>query len=239
MRAMIAVSACLAAALAFSACSSPAKRAPAAPPPTATVNPYPQRDVTVEQLQAMALTLDEFGPRYATFGTAIDAPMTAVLERALMACDVEKEQTALSEQAWVRGYARHFDQPEGSGHETLTVGSDLDLFSTAQNAIAKIAYDNRSLQENARRSASCNGFSIERIEQFEVTGIGDEAGGLRINFSYLGVRGQSTVVYFRRDRLVAQVSVARLNSEDSSAEMIELAKKIDARMLPVLTSPLT
>jgi hypothetical protein len=197
-------------------------------------------EISAEQLQSITLALADYGPRYATFETETDTEITATIERALGACDPSREQTALSKYGWSKAYAREFGVvPDLAALDSVAVSSVIDIFSTAENAETKIRYDSKQIREDQRAPGGCQGVGIERIEELGLPTIGDQSWSVRLHFSVNGVRGLVHLITFRRDRLVATVSITRFNSEDSSAEVHDLAKKIDDRLLTLITTPLS
>jgi hypothetical protein len=213
--------------------------APASPTAAPTTTPYIKTDLAPEQMGAMTLSLAEFGPPYATFAPHSDGPLTAILERAVTACNPDNESQALGKYEWVKGYTHYFAAPDEGASGTLMIGSDIDVFSSAENASAKIKYDQTAIENDSRQGWGCQGVKVERIDEFPVEGLGDEAWGVRIRFSDMGIRGTQTVVFFRRDRVVATVSTSRLNAEDVSAELIAAARVADGKMMPILTVPVS
>jgi hypothetical protein len=208
------------------------------PEPTTTAYNIPP-EISAEQLQSVTLGLADFGPRYASFETAVDSELTATIERALTACDPSKEQASLSRYGWTKGYFRYFSLPEGGVLDSVAVGTVVDIYSTPDNAATKILYDSKQIREDQRAPGGCGGAGIERIEELALPVIGDQTWSVRASFSIGGVRGSRHVMMFRRDRIVATVTITRLNSEDSSVELLELAKKVDERLLTMITAPLS
>jgi hypothetical protein len=184
----------------------------------------------------MTLALADFGPQYATYQTLVDSELTLVLERAVNACDPLKEQTALSKYGWSKGYSRWF----GFGEDILEqVGTDVDVYSTAANADTKIKYDTKQLRQDQLAPGGCSGIGIEHITELGLPTIGDQSWSVRVDFSVDHIRGSMHLLTFRRDRVVATVTIMRFNATDSSQELLDLAKKVDERLLTVITAPLT
>jgi hypothetical protein len=208
--------------------------------PTAAVAYNVPPEISAEQLQSITLALADYGPRYATFETQADTEVTATIERALGACDPSREQTALSKFGWSKGYARDFGvAPDLAALDTVQVGSSIDIFSTAANAETKIRYDSKQIYEDQRAPGGCQGVGLERIEELALPTVGDQSWSVRLHFSVSGVRGLVHAITFRRDRIVATVTITRFNSEDSSAEVHDLAKMVDDRLLTLITTPLS
>jgi hypothetical protein len=230
------------AALLLSACTTE-KKGGGGPDATATAVPQTYNvpaEISAQQLQGVTLALADFGPRYATFDTLVDSELTATVERAFDACDVFREQTALGRYGWSKGYERSFG--EAGGEElpaNVHVASVVDVYSTKENADTKIRYDMKQIHEDQLAPGGCNGVGFEKIETLALPTVGDQSWAVRINFAVVGFRGTRHMLLFRRDRIVSTVMITRLNSEDSSLELMALALKMDERLLSMITAPLT
>jgi hypothetical protein len=242
----IAIAGLAAAAVLTAACTKAetgddASKAATDPTPTVAAHVYNiPAEISAQQLQSVTLALADFGPRYATFETLVDAELTASIERAIDACNAYKEQTSLGNYGWSKAYSRQYGA--GDGAESLAnvhVGSFLDVFSTPTNAETKIRYDTKQIHEDQLAPYGCNGVGFERIDTLPLPQVGDQSWAVRINYSVAGVRGSRYQMKFRRDRLVATVMITRFNSEDSSLELMALALKMDDRLLNMITAPLT
>lgn len=210
--------------------------------PTAVPHTYNvPAEISAQQLQEITLALADFGPRYATFETLIDSELTATVERAINACDVYREQNALGRYGWSKAYARAFG--EGGGGDGIPanvhIESVVDVYSTPENASTKIRYDTKQIHEDQLAVGACNGVGFEKIETLALPTVGDQSWAVRINFAVVGLRGTRHMLVFRRDRIVSTVMITRLNSEDSSLELMALALKMDERLLSMITAPLT
>jgi hypothetical protein len=192
--------------------------------------------ISAEQLGSMTLALADFGPEYASYQTIVDSELTLVLERALAACDPAKEQTALSKYGWSKGYSRWFGI---EGDVIEQVGTDVDVYSTAENAATKIRYDTKQIRQDQLAPGGCNGIGLENIAELGLPIVGDQSWAVRVDFSVDHIRGSMHVLIFRRDRIVATVSIVRFNAADSSLALMDLAKKVDERLLTIITAPLT
>lgn len=225
----------------FAACKSGGANSDPTPAPTAapTLTAYTAAALSADQLGSMTLPLADFGPRYAIFAPLVNGPLTAILERAIDACNPDNESQALSKYEWERGYSQQYGAPLDDTSGTISIGTDVDLYSSAENAAAKLKYDKIALENDSRAGWGCQGAKIERIDEFAAEAIGDESWGVRIRFSLDGIRGTTTAIIFRRHRLLGTVSITRINSEDSTAEIIDSARKVDEKMMSVLTAPLT
>jgi hypothetical protein len=208
----------------------------ATPPLTYNVPP----EISAQQLQGITLALADFGPRYTTFETVLDSELTTTVERALDACDPFREQTALGRYGWSKAYARAFG--EGMGDDlpaNVHVASVVDVYSSPDNASTKIRYDTKQIHEDQLAPGGCGGVGFEKIETLGLPTVGDQSWAVRINFAVVGFRGTRHMLMFRRDKIVATVMITRLNSEDSSLELMALALKMDERLVSLITAPLT
>jgi hypothetical protein len=238
----IAMAGLVAVAVLASACSTTKSTDESTPQPSATAaQTYTvPTEISAQQLQGITLALADFGPRYATFDTVVDSELTAVVERALSACDPYREQTALSKYGWTKAYAREFGEREAEElPSNVHVGSFVDVFSSPENAATKIRYDTKQVHEDQLAPGGCDGIGFETIETLGLPTVGDQSWAVRINFAVAGFRGSRHLLTFRRDRIVATVVITRLNSEDSSLELMALALKMDERLLSLITAPLT
>jgi hypothetical protein len=205
---------------------------PSAAPTTYNIPP----EISAEQLGSVTLALADFGPEYATYETLIDSELTTTVERGINACDPLKEQTALSRYGWSKGYSRWFGF---EGDILEQVGTNVDVYSTPTNAETKIRYDTKQIRQDQLAPGGCNGVGIEHITDLGLPTVGDQSWSVRVDFSVDHIRGSMHVLTFRRDRIVATVTIMRFNATDSSQELVDLAKKVDERLLTVITAPLT
>lgn len=236
--ARLGVLALAAGALLLAGCSSSGpKRGPTS---TATPKPlYADRDLTNDQMASVALALPDFGPRYATFEQTPDSGPQSLTQRALQACQADKEAASLGKYGWSHGYSRGFAPPEADIADTLAVGSYIDVYSDSDQAAAKLRYDQASIRDDTRAPNGCFGYTIEGVDNADAGGVGEQAIALRERFSAAGIRGSAAMLSFRRGRVVVTISIVRLTAEDATAELIALAKKLDDKLQPVLSSPLS
>ena len=196
-------------------------------------------DMSSDQLGSIALALADFGPEFTTFAPTTDSQLTSVLERGLNACDPAKEQTALNKYGWSKGYMRFFGPTDGGLPNAAYVGSAVDVYSSPENASTKIKYDSKQVREDQRAPNGCNGVGIERVSDLALPIVGDQSWAVRLDFSVDHVRGTRHQMTFRRDRIVVTVAIERLNAQDAQQQLLDLAKKVDERLLKVITAPLT
>jgi hypothetical protein len=213
-----------------------------AAPPRSTPTPRPVEssvDLTYDQMAILTLTLQDFGPRYSNFVLSPESGNLSLTGRSDQACQPLNEAGALSKYGWARGYERAYSPPDPKGADTLSVASFIDIYGSNDNAAAKLAYDVQSRREDTRVANGCYGVTIEGVDNIVVSGVGDQVIGTRERFSAFGIRGSISTVSWRRGKVVASVELWRMTSEDSTDELIALAKKLDQRLAPVVSAPLT
>lgn len=224
----------------FAACAIGQPAARPTPAPTATPDLTAKVDVSDEQLMAMTLALEEYGPRYAIFGPSEGSGLQILSTRALQACDSIREGNALARYGWEKGYARFWISPDPDVPDTIAVGTYVDIYADGTNAREKLNYDATAITDDARLDDGCFGiYSVEGVDQLIVDGIGDQTWGARERISFQGLRGSISFISFRRGHVVATVSILRLTSEDSTDELKRLAQQVDAKIQPILVAPLS
>ncbi len=225
--------------VAAAGCSSgaPARKTPApAPTPDLTVI---RRDLTDDQLAGVTLTLADYSTRYAAFRPSPASGVQTLATRADLACDAARQSTSLNKHGWIKAYAKFFASPDPGQPETVAVGTNVDVFSSKENAANKVNSDAATVADDARSTHGCFGYAIEGVEQLAVTGIGDQSWGVRERINIHSLRGSINVVTFRRSNIVAMVEIVRLSSEDSTEELMRLARAVDARIAALLSAPLS
>lgn len=223
----------------LSACASGPKAAPT-PRPTPTPDLVAVRkDLTDEQLGSIALTLVDFGGRYDSFRPSPASGVQTLATRAELACDASRQVNALNKSGWIKAYARFYASPDPGQPETVAVGTNVDVFSTKDGAAGKLGADAATVSDDARSTSGCFGYAIEGVERLAVTGVGDEMWGVRERINIHSLRGSISMVAFRRSNIVAMVEIVRLSSEDSTDELVALAREIDKRISPLVSSPLS
>ncbi len=211
-------------------------------PPRSTPTPRPVEssiDLTYDQMAILTLTLQDYGPRYSGFELSPASGNLSLTGRAQEACQPLNEAGALSKYGWSRGYVREYVPADPTGADTQSVASYIDVYGSSESASAILTYDVQSRREDTRVANGCFGVTIEGVDNIVVSGVGDQVIGTRERFSAFGIRGSISTVSWRRGKVVASVVLGRLTSEDSTDELIALAKKLDERLAPVVSAPLT
>jgi hypothetical protein len=120
-------------------------------------------------------------------------------------------------------------QQEG---ETVCIVSDLELYVSAEDAAARLAEEQRTIE------AMTAGLPAEEgvPEKLDLPAIGDEADGFflsapRVSFcGWESVQAEVVSLTFRKDRLLADVRTYTLGQGASTDQAIELARKLLARI---------
>jgi hypothetical protein len=225
--------------LVLAACSGGAKL-PLTPQPSSTPDLVAVRkDLTDEQLGSVALALADFGPRYGTFRPSPASGAQTLATRADLACDASRQINTLNKNGWIKAYARFYASPDPGQPETVAVGTNVDVFASKEGAAAKLGTDAATVSDDARSTSGCFGYAIEGVDRLAVSGVGDEMWGVRERINIHSLRGSISVVAFRRSNIVAMVEIVRLSAEDSTEELMALARELDKRIAPLLSSPLS
>ncbi len=234
-RALLVMTVCLAVAGACGGKAAPARPAPTTAPTAAVTH----RDLTDEEMALIPLALGEWGARYEGYQPEDGSGTATLTSRANSSCQPSKEAAALSKYGWTRGFTRSFGSVESDGTNAGSVESDIDVYGTPDGAANMLTYSQATARDDTRVFEGCFGLTIEGVDDLVVTGLGDQVAGVRERFSLSGIRGSFSVVQFRRGRVLVSVSVLRMTSEDSTAELMDRARKMDERLMPLLTAPLS
>lgn len=238
MRLIVPVIGCILFGVAAGCSSGPSARPTPAPSSTPDVTPI-RRDLTDDQLAGITLALPDYGARYAAFRPSRASGLQTLATRADLACNAERQSNALSKHGWIKAYAQFFASPDPEQPETVAVGTNVDVFSNKENAVDKLNNDAATVSDDARSDHGCFGYAIEGVERLVVTDIGDQSWGVRERINIHSLRGSINVVTFRRSNIVAMVEIVRLSSEDSTDELMGLARAVDARIAALLSAPLS
>ena len=208
---------------------------------SASKKDQPKVEVTGDHLRVMVLTREDLGPEYAAFDVdPASGPRTSeqlveeatnpddeALDVANYAILLGQEDTYFSKQA----LAAH------TGVISLTDG--IVLYADKKGAAGDLV-DSLKDQQTGFSGTTKYG-SLQAFKTFH-PGVGEEAHGAVIRLLSDGKNfGLPTVVtvtitsiQFRRDRMVGAVVVMRFDNKDVTAEITDLARKLDKRMQTVL-----
>ena len=144
----------------------------------------------------------------------------------------------------VAGYALSYRDSDffavlEAGEGLIIVGTTVHLWLDSGAAEADIE---KTLNDFRRFDGEeVEGARYEGLEEFAISGLGDESGGLRFQVEVvrLGVKLYVTSVYFRIDRVIGVASAARADDESMSAQTEEIARKLADRIRGVLLNEVT
>jgi hypothetical protein len=199
------------------------------------------QEVTREQLAIMVLPRDELGAQYAAFEVEDGSgPGTA---RDLAESTIAQDDTAASARraGWTAGYDLTYADPvqerlaAAQRHGALAVSTSADLFATETDARAFIIGEVGGFERS--EGDKVNGVKLLRVELFDVRAA-DEAWGLEFEFASGNETMRSTVVLFRRGRLVGSVYYLRADRADMRAQAVTLADTVARRIEQVLAGEL-
>jgi hypothetical protein len=117
------------------------------------------------------------------------------------------------------------------------VGSEVELM---EDPVYAAQYLHKQLGDFQRfNGKQSDGTELSGVSSFQVTGVGDEAGGLRATSSKGRQKLHITAVAFRRERIVAVAAIVRADKDDVENDVRALAVKLDHRIQDVLAGRLS
>jgi hypothetical protein len=185
-----------------------------------------------DELATMVLPLDAMGRAYADLELHEDGSgHTDNAERAKDNVDLEDSREALIRAGRIGGYSQAFRPPKRNT-PLIEVSTTVELLRDEEMAAA---YLEDQLADFVRmKGRKFKGVALSRAKRFPVTGIGDEAGGVDLTVAIRKRRGYSTIVAFRRGRVVAAADLTRADRHDMRGEVQRLARVLESRVSGVL-----
>jgi hypothetical protein len=195
-----------------------------------------QAEVTKAQLAAMVLPKAELGTVAEGTRPAKDSGAVANAEAADSSVDPHDTAKSLRNEGRLSGQRAYF---VGSDLAAVRKRGGLFLAGTEvellEDPVYAAQYLHKGLGDFQRfQGKQPDGSKLSGVSGFQVTGVGDEAGGLRTTMTLGRQKLHMTAVAFRRDRIVAVAAVLRGDREDASGEARALAVKLDKRIQDVL-----
>lgn len=189
--------------------------------------------VDASLLARAVLAQPELGPAYASlsfdwfFGGFIDN-----LGRVRDDFDSADERGDVDRSGRLVSYNGLYENPEAGSvpnfRGLVRVGTSVTLFRTAWGAAGYLA---DSVDDDRRQAGKrIDDEVVERVDTFDVSGITDDAAGVRIVTSGRGL----TIVVVRRGRALGRVFLWRADRRDARAEAVRLARTLDERVERVL-----
>ncbi|MEX2102720.1 MAG: hypothetical protein WD805_02060 [Gaiellaceae bacterium] len=152
-------------------------------------------------------------------------------KRAKENVDLEDSREALIRAGRIGGYSQAF-RPSKGGTPLIEVSTTVELLRDEEMAAAYL--EDQFADFERANGKKFEGVSLRKAKRFPVTGIGDEAGGVEVAIAFKKRRGYSTIVAFRRGRVVAAADLTRADHRDVRGEVQRLARVLESRVSGVL-----
>jgi hypothetical protein len=198
----------------------------------------PAPTISDEDLAAMVPTKADLGEDYAGFQESA-APDTneGRIETADDPEDEKKDQQTFGR---ITGYDRQLQASPSTiqAEAPLLIQIGVTLFGDGAGASGYLNDDVQDIQ--ARVGRTDLGLLLEALDTFPVPQLGDESLGLRSRASVPPEEGGPMTVYvtyfwFRRDRIIGDVAIARTDDTDASQQAQTIASLLDERIQQVLS----
>jgi hypothetical protein len=195
-----------------------------------------EQAITKGDLARMVLPEAELGKVAAGLRVEAEAGPVGNAEAAEGTLDPDDTAETLDGMGRVTGHELAYERPGlvavKKRRGVLYAGTEVELL---RDPVYAAKHLNKQLNDFQRlRSRKDLGVALTRVSTFDVTGIGEEAEGVRATASFAGVRMHMTLVAFRRGRLVGVASMARADRRNVADETRRLARRLDARIQGVL-----
>jgi hypothetical protein len=188
------------------------------------------------KLPSMVLPLRAFAPSGKGFEMARESGR--VDNREAARDDIQSGVTAraLTRSGRVDGYELTFEDPHGfrmrSQPGPYSLGTEVELF---RDGAAASAFLRRQRSEFKRaRGRTRQGVRIVDVDTLDIGGVGDEAVGIRASLTARAAGGFTTMVGFRRGRIVGSATVLQAVEVDSMSQMKRIAGALDDRINAVM-----
>jgi len=198
--------------------------------------------ISEDDLASMVPTKADLGQDFAGFQES--ATLDTNEGRLQTADDPEDEQKDQQTFGRVVGYDRDLAASVATiqADAPLLIHIGVTLFKDGDGASGYLNDDIGDIQALVGRTDL--GLVLEAVDRFEVPPLGDESMGLRTRASAPAGEGGPETVYvtyfwFRRDRIIGDVALARADDTDVSQQAETLASLLDERIQRVLSGPPT
>ena len=197
----------------------------------------PAATISEEDLASMVPTKADLGSEFAGFQESA-APDTNE-ERLQTADDPEDEEKDQQTFGRINGYDRQLAASPSTiqAEAPLLIQIGVTLFGDSAGASGYLNDDVKDVQ--ARVGRTDLGLLLEAVDPFTVPPLGDESLGLRSRASVPPEQGGPGTLYvtyfwFRRDRIIGDVAIARVDDVDESQQAQTIASLLDERIQQVL-----
>lgn len=177
---------------------------------------------TRDELAAMVLPQPTLGPAYA--GLVLDEESSGLLDNAEAAkrsLDKKDTREDLIRAGRIDGYVQSF-APEERKKRLAEVSTTVELL---RDPAAAAGYLHLRLESYAK---------LKHAKHFEVTPLAHQSAGVRFPTETKRRQLHTTIVIFRRGRVVATALVKRTDDRDARGETQRLARVLDSRVAWVL-----
>lgn len=195
-----------------------------------------EQKITKADLARMVLPQDELGKVADGLRVEADVGPVGNAEAAEGTLDPNDTAETLAGAGRITGYELAYERPglvsTKQGRGVLGAGTEVELL---RDPVYAAQHLNKQLDDFQRlQGRTETGVKLARVSTFGVTGVGDEAEGLRGTASFGGLKIHVTIVAFRRGRLVGIASISRADKRNVADETRRLARRLDARIQGVL-----
>lgn len=211
------------------------------------------REITDQELILMLLPKAEMGEQYAGLSFVHDPGLRTANDIIDAALDPEEQAEDLERFALVSAsdvvYAESTIAEESGEPTGQTVAFAVHLFEDAEAALGYVEDELADFEGQIGATRTWPRDREQKLtaaEQFKPGRIGDESRGMRFTLAVsfidpsLTVDAHATMVWFRRGRLLASVSISTNTGDEDFREAAEaLARKLDERIQAVLRGELT
>ena len=197
--------------------------------------------VTKAELAVMVLPADELGGLAKGLRLAPDeSGRMSNAAAARQSLDPKDSARRMEGAGRVVGYELTYMHPRALSRKRkqgiVSAGSAVDLM---QDAVDASRFLNKQANDFERfEGRVSDGVRLTGVAGFGVQGIGEEAEGIRGTVRGFGLTLHTTIVAFRRGRIVGSVGVVRADRRDMTAAVTRLAITLDSRIQRVLAGQL-
>lgn len=185
-----------------------------------------------DELATMVLPQDAMGAAYAELELHEEGSgHVDNAERAKGNVDLEDSREALIRAGRIGGYTQAF-RPPNRRTPLIEVSTTVELLRDEETAAAYL--EDQLADFERMNGRKFEGVSLRRAKRFPVAGIGDEAGGVEVTLAFRKRQGHSTIVAFRRGRVVAAADLTRTDRREVRGEVQRLARVLESRVSGVL-----
>lgn len=124
----------------------------------------------------------------------------------------------------ISGYSLDYSNPNAETDGVFQVGTTVSLWEDAAKAAASLK---EALEEfQSFEGEEVDGVVLAKVETFNVSGLGDEARGVRIELEVVGFGSfYGTAVYVRMGRLGLNSNLLALDEEDYEQDVVTMARR--------------